>query len=137
MAAIVGLLDESTCQIYPSAMTENSPEFTISAILVQEADGSWSAQCLEYDIAAHAKTIPDVDYELQRVLFSHIAISHELKQEPFAGLGPAPQIFWDMFESARMRVETEQRPFRLPRPIPIPRMAPRLKIAERPQPAAA
>jgi hypothetical protein len=111
-------------------MSENAPEFAVNAILIQQADGTWSAQCLQYDIAAHAKTIPDLDYELQRVLISHIAISLELKQEPFAGIGPAPQVFWDMFERAKMTVESPERPFRLPRPMAFPRVTPRLKIAE-------
>jgi hypothetical protein len=118
------------------AMNGKSQEFTVSAILIQEADGSWSAQCLEYDITAHARTLPDLDYELQSVLASHIAISQELQQEPFSGLGPAPQIFWDMFERAKMRVESVERPFRLPRSPVFPRLTPKLKIAE-PQPQLA
>jgi hypothetical protein len=111
-------------------MNGKSPELAINAILIQEPDGSWSAQCLQYDIAAHARTLPDLDYELQRVLASHVAISQELQQEPFSGIGPAPQIFWDMYERAKMRVETEERPFRLPRWPTFPKVIPRLKIAE-------
>ena len=111
-------------------MNAQVPEVAISAILIQEADGSWSAQCLEYDITAHARTLPDLDYELQSVLASHIAISQELEQEPFSGLRPAPQIFWDMFERAKMRVESVERPFRFPRSSTFPRLCPKLKIAE-------
>jgi hypothetical protein len=111
-------------------MNAQLQEVAISAILIQEADGSWSAQCLEYDITAHARTLPDLDYELQSVLASQIAISQELKQEPFSGIPPAPQIFWDMFERAKMRVESVERPFRLPRSSTFPRISPKLKIAE-------
>lgn len=112
------------------AMNTQLQEIAISAILIQEADGSWSAQCLEYDITAHARTLPDLDYELQSVLASHIAISQELQREPFSGIGPAPQIFWDMFERAKMRVESVERPFRLPRSSSFPKVIPKLKIAE-------
>jgi len=111
-------------------MNGQSEDFIISAILIQEADGSWSAQCLEYDIAAHARYLPDLDYELQKIIFSHIAISQELQQEPFSGIGPAPQIFWDMFEQAKMRVESVERPFRLPRSRTFPKVTPKLKVAE-------
>jgi hypothetical protein len=111
-------------------MNAQLQEVAISAILIQEADGSWSAQCLEYDITAHAPTLPDLDYELQSVLASHFAISQELQQEPFSGIGPAPQVFWDMFERAKMRVESVERPFRLPRSPVLPRISPKFKIAE-------
>jgi len=101
----------------------------ISAVFFQEEDGTWVAQCLEFDIAAQAKSVPELDYELQRVLFAHIAISVELNQRPFLGLNPAPQKYWDMFERG-MRLESRERPFRLPESIPLPYMIPRLKIAE-------
>jgi hypothetical protein len=101
----------------------------ISAVLFQEDDGQWSAQCLEYDIAAQAKTLPDLRYELERVIVSHIMVSHELKQEPFTGCEPAPREFWDMFEKADMFVGGRDLPFRAP--IPMPPVVPDLRVTNR------
>jgi hypothetical protein len=110
-------------------MTENTPSFHISAVLFQEGEW-WSAQCLEYDIAAQARTLADLRYELERVLLSHVVVSAELGRSPFEGLKPAPQRFWDMYAASSMRIESDELPFRLPHPTPFATITPRLKVAE-------
>lgn len=104
-------------------------EMVISVIAFQEGDW-WTAQCLEYDIAAQAKTLSDLRYEVDRVIMSHVAVSEELGQEPLAEIGPAPQKFWEMYENAKLRVEREELPFRLPEPSQGIVVTLRLKIAE-------
>jgi hypothetical protein len=110
-------------------MTETPSAFSISAILFQEGEW-WSAQCLEYDIAVQARTISDLRYELERVLCSHVLISLENEQRPFDGLKPAPQMYWDMFAAAKLRIEGDELPFRLPQAAAFPPIVPRLRIAE-------
>ena len=110
-------------------MTRKVTGMVISVIAYQERRG-WTAQCLEYDIAAQAKTFSDLRYEVDRVINSHIVVSEELGQEPFAGIGPAPRKFWEMYEDAKLRVEREELPFRLPEPSRGIVITPRLKIAE-------
>ena len=108
-------------------MSKPMTAFNISAVVFQEGEW-WSAQCLEYEITAQAKTLTDLRYELERVLVSQAAASIQLGQEPFEGLGAAPQKFWSMFENAKLRLEGDDLPFRLPRPMsPI---VPKLRIAE-------
>lgn len=76
-------------------------------VLFIEGEGAWSAQCLEHDIAAQAKTLDGLLYEIERVLVSQIALDEELGRTPFEGIGPAPEKFWKVYE----RSETEvQRP---------------------------
>jgi hypothetical protein len=105
-------------------------QIVVSVIAFQEGDW-WTAQCLEYDIAAQAKTFSDLRYEMDRVFVSHIAVSQELGKEPFAGIAPAPGKYWKMFEEAKLRVEREELPFRVPAPDDGSVMVtPRLKIAE-------
>ncbi len=70
-------------------MTNNPSAYEVSAILFEEGDW-WSAQCLEYDIAAQAKTLSGLLYEVERVLISHLCIAEELGRKPFEGLEPAP-----------------------------------------------
>ena len=64
----------------------------LRAVLFEEG-GSWSAQCLEYDIAAQAKTLLDLHDEIARVLAAHIAASVQMGREPFEGIQPAPKRF--------------------------------------------
>lgn len=103
--------------------------FNISAILFQEGEW-WSAQCLEYDVAAQARTLPELRYELERVLTSHVLISLENDRAPFDSLKPAPQQFWDMYAAAKLRIEGDELPFRLPQAVAFPQIVPRLRVAE-------
>ena len=105
---------------------KNMMGLKISAVLFQEDDGQWSAQCLEYDIAAQAKSLPDLCYELERVIVSHVMVSRELKQEPFVGYEPAPRLYWDMFERAELTVGGKDLPFR--GSTPMPPVLPNLRV---------
>lgn len=108
---------------------KNMMGLKISAVLFQEEDGQWSAQCLEYDIAAQAKSLPDLRYELERVIISHITVSHELNRQPFAGYEPAPREYWELFEKADMFVGGKDLPFR--GAIPMPPVVPDLRVTNR------
>jgi hypothetical protein len=110
-------------------MPDNPNAFHINVILFEHGEW-WSAQCLEYDIAAQAKSLSDLLYELERVLVSHLYIAEELGRQPFDGLGPAPQKFWDLYDRTHTRIEADNVPFRLPHPTAISPVAPRLKVAD-------
>jgi hypothetical protein len=79
----------------------------IRAILFEEA-GAWCAQCLEYDIAAQARTQPELREELVGVLTTHMLASAAFGQEPFAGLPAAPAKFFAMYEGAALGVKSEK-----------------------------
>lgn len=110
-------------------MSDTEAAIAISAVLFQEEDW-WIAQCLEYDLSAQAKTLPDLHYELERVLVSHLVVSAELGQDPFTGFEPAPQKFWDMYSQAQLSLAGQRHPFRVPQPTATPHIVPYLKIAE-------
>ena len=107
----------------------------ISAIVFQDG-GWWAAQCLEYDLAAQARTLSDLRYELQRVIATHVAASEALGQEPFENLKPAPQKYWDMYMAAQIRLEADDLPFRLPAGATQIVMTPKMKLAEQRETAA-
>jgi hypothetical protein len=104
-------------------------EVQITAVAYQEGD-SWSAQCLEFDIAAQAARLTDLFIELQRIIAAHISVCMELGREPFAGLDPAPQHFWKLYEDAKMTVNTDRMPFRLAQPSSVLPSYSAFKIAE-------
>jgi hypothetical protein len=104
-------------------------EVEITAVAFQEG-AAWSAQCLEFDIAVQAKQLTELFFELQRVIAAHIAVSIELGREPFADLEPAPQMFWRMYEGAKLSVNAERMPFRLSPPSSVRPHFSVFKIAE-------
>ena len=98
--------------------TNPTGNFTISILAFQEGE-LWSAQCLQYDIAAQAKTLPDLFYEMERTLMGYFAIAVERGEAPLDGIGAAPQKFWDVFEQSQIRLEHTRAPFRLPQSLPM------------------
>lgn len=110
-------------------MNDMTTAFDISAVLFEDGDW-WCAQCLEYDISAQAKSLPELRYELDRVLFAHVCASIQEGREPFHGLGRAPKKFWQMYESADLRVEADDLIFRTPTSNLVPAVIAKMKVAE-------
>jgi hypothetical protein len=90
----------------------------IKVVLIQEGRW-WSAQCLDYDIAAQARSLPDLAYELQRILIAHLAVAEELNQTPFKGLSSAPQKYWDIYSGSKIRLNIDDLPFRPAKPAAV------------------
>jgi hypothetical protein len=108
--------------------------YSIKALVFQE--GEWlSAQCLEYNLATQARTLPELSYELQRLIFGHIATRLANGLEPFADLERAPQRFWDMYERSKIPLETDTLPFKV-RKQPV-KVTPKLRVAPPEKPEAA
>jgi hypothetical protein len=93
---------------------------SIHALVMRHEDW-WVAQCLQYNIAAQAKTLDDLAYELQRTIVARIALAEELGVEPFENLPPAPPEYWERFRGA-MLLSADEVPFRVPmgRRAPMP-----------------
>ena len=89
-------------------------QHTVSVLAFQEGE-QWSAQCLQYDIAVQANSLPELTKAFERALVGHIVVSLELGLEPFAGLSAAPKKFWDLYQQAEVGVKPKKRPpFKLP-----------------------
>lgn len=67
----------------------------------------WVGQCLEYDIAAQAKTLKELSYQLERALVGHLMIARDNGMEGFQNVPKAPARYWQMFEDG-LKVETPQ-----------------------------
>ena len=72
-------------------------DIAIRVVVFRDGD-VWVAQCLEYDIGAQASDIDTLNERLKAVLKAELKESHERNGEPFAGIGPAPQRFQQMWE---------------------------------------
>jgi hypothetical protein len=104
----------------------------IRAVLFEEAAGIWSAQCLEYDIAAQAGSLFDLQDEIVRVLVTHVAACAQLGREPFSGVKPAPARFWSLWETG-LRVDCKTASFSCAS-VSMPPITPSLRIARAPTP---
>lgn len=112
-------------------MKSDMTPMELRVLLIEEENGWWSAQCLEYDIAAQAKRLSDLPHELDRVLMAHLVISTNNGEEPFARIGKAPQEFWDMYDETDMEVVTHAVAVRAEPPV-RPEIPPRqFRVAER------
>ena len=92
---------------------KNATLFKLDVILFESPEGIWSAQCLQYDIAAQARTFQDILYEFERVVVSHIALNHEEGKEAFAGIKPAPDEFWALYDESPTSITRRPSPFRV------------------------
>lgn len=76
------------------------------SILMFKEDGQWVAQCLQYDLAAQASSLRDLQYEMERTIVGHFLMCQEIGKEPFDCLPPAPKKFWDLWhEAARVELD--------------------------------
>lgn len=91
---------------------------TLRAVLFKEEDW-WVGQFLEHDIAAQAKTLKDLIYELQRTLVGHLMISKREGLQPFAHLQKAPERYFEMFKQGVL-VQPDRAAFDTPADLSIP-----------------
>jgi hypothetical protein len=88
-------------------------------VLIFRRDEWWVAQCLEYDIAAQARSLNDVQYEIQRVVIGRVFAAQALGIEPFKGIPKAPEGYHKIFKKPDATLKVEFRPFKkVPAKIP-------------------
>ena len=72
------------------------PNF-IHVLYIQEEDG-WFAQCLDFNVAAQGDSLRDAEGAFFRTWAAQIAMDRNHGREPFAGLGKAPDQYWEMLK---------------------------------------
>jgi hypothetical protein len=72
---------------------------TISAIAFHN-EGVWIAQCVEYDIAVSATTLPKLRKAFERAVIANICVNESLGRSGLDGIPPAPSKFRDLFNNA-------------------------------------
>lgn len=79
-------------------------------VLLFKEDGWWVAQCLEHDIAAQAKTLAAVEFEIQRLIVLQLFASAHEGARPIAEIPPAPERFHRLYEDEAERIELTRVP---------------------------
>ncbi len=72
---------------------------SMHVLMFREGDW-WVAQCLEIDLAAQAKTIDGLVYELGRVIVGTSVIRIENGLPGIEELPPAPEFYWKAYQRA-------------------------------------
>lgn len=85
--------------------------FMISILLCHEEVG-WSAQCLEYDICAQGKTLPEVKAAFEKTFVGQIAVDVAKGIQPLSAIPQAPRMYWDIFQTADRLMD--RKPFYIP-----------------------
>jgi predicted RNase H-like HicB family nuclease len=107
MNRLTGTIARIVGYFHAVAGSSDMKTIRIRAVLFHEA-GWWCAQCLEYDIATQAQTIPELKKELERALTIHVELSTERGQEPFALLPKAPERYFQMYDAFEKANGTEE-----------------------------
>jgi hypothetical protein len=70
--------------------------------IMRESNGErevWVGQCLQYDIAAQADSIPHLLKRFRRILIGTMILALKNNERPFANLKPAPDRYWTNFQN--------------------------------------
>lgn len=87
----------------------------ISAIAFHDK-GVWVAQCVEYDIAVSAETLPKLRKAFERAVVANICVNEKLGRSGLDGIPPAPSKFRDLFNNAHTGLHPIKRE---PSPAPV------------------
>jgi hypothetical protein len=69
-------------------------------IVAFQKDGAWVAQCLEYDIAAHAGDLDTVILRIDDTLQAEAEYTSQRFGAPFQGINPAPELYRTLWDRA-------------------------------------
>jgi predicted RNase H-like HicB family nuclease len=64
---------------------------------VSKTEAGYVAQCLEFDIATQAESPEELEASIDLLLSGYAEIAGKTGEEIFAGLKPAPRMFWDLW----------------------------------------
>jgi hypothetical protein len=72
----------------------------LRVLLFRESRDShtWIAQALEHDIAAYGEDIEQAKLAFERTVSGYFVMATRHHREPLAGLPPAPDGFWDVWQ---------------------------------------
>lgn len=95
----------------------------IDIVAYQDASGIWVGQCVQYDIAVHAKTFPALLKEMERTVVANIYVNERLGRRGLEGIPAAPQKYRDELDRAEYPLESLRRKDDATKPVHIQRLA--------------
>jgi hypothetical protein len=87
----------------------------VSVVAFQDGD-VWVAQCVEYDIAAFAKSLAELPKAFERAVAANLCVNADLGQNGMDGIPAAPERYRVLFDAADMTLTSRKAPSRSHRP---------------------
>jgi len=81
----------------------------VDAVAFQDASGDWIAQCIQYDISVHAKSLPELKKALEREIAANVCINEKLGRKGLEGIPSAPKKYEEVFNSAGLELSPSYR----------------------------
>jgi hypothetical protein len=73
----------------------------LRVVIFEDSPGTWVAQVLERDMAAHGKSPYAALAAVQLVLQAHVNFDTRQQRVPLSRLKPAPDEYWHAYQNAR------------------------------------
>ena len=105
--------------------------YELRVLLIEEDNGYWSAQCLDYDIVAQGRTLTQLRYEFEKTFIGYLALSEAEDEDLLEKIGPAPREFWELYEQSDMNLSVEKALVDRVPPMKRPVPKPHFRVAER------
>jgi hypothetical protein len=109
-----------------------SNQTTSIHVVVFEDRGWWVAQCLEYDLCTSSKNLNDLSRQIASQLRLQVALDRKRGRQPFEGLPPSPEKFWNLYQQATPHAVVKLQGSmlsRILRPLQIPDLQAQLSLA--------
>ncbi len=71
----------------------------VDAVAFQEPGGVWIGQCIQFDIAAHANSLPSLVEAIRRQIAANVCVNEKLGRELLDGIPRAPKKYEEAFHS--------------------------------------
>ncbi len=79
-----------------------SQPIEIDALVLKGESGAWIAQCIQYDIVAHAASLPALPKAIELEVVANLCINAKLGRNGLDGIQPDPQKYHDEFREATL-----------------------------------
>src|SRR6266542_2500761 len=76
------------------AQSEIPPRILFLKVIYLPEGNAWVAQCLEHDIAAQGKTLPEAEDAFRRTLLAQVVLDIRKGREPLEDIKAAPKMYW-------------------------------------------
>jgi hypothetical protein len=88
--------------------------FVLRVLILQQKDGLWAAQGIDYDIVAQGNSIREAKKAFERTIVGQILFDFKNGRKPLAEFPPAPREIQEIFEKAGDITLDDKGPIELP-----------------------
>lgn len=69
----------------------------VDAIAFEDANGMWFGQCIQFDISAHAESLPKLSRALEKKIAANVCLNEKAGRSGLEGIPAAPEKYLEAF----------------------------------------